>query len=188
MPQLTAPTRPNRASRSRNLQPPPRRFYAIMCGLAAALGLVVLSANLIRFWLDERVRTWPTTSAQLLRVDIARDEIGVLTGKYATIPLRERRFHVRYSYSVAGSSYVGTQIGARGSIARVGGNSNRYRVGQTVIAHYNLADPTEAVIEAPFPAAAVLGIIAGAGLLGIAWHLYRIQMRLRPRDSTGRDA
>jgi hypothetical protein len=188
MPQLTAPTRPNRASRSRKLQPPPRKFYAIMCGLGTAFGVVVLSANLIRFWLDERVRPWPTTSARLLSVEIARDEIGVLSGRYANIPLRERRFHVRYSYSVAGSSYVGTEIGARGAIARVGGGSNRYMVGQSVIAHYNPADPTEAVIEAPFPAAALLGMVAGAALLGIAWHTYRISTRLRPRDSGARDA
>jgi uncharacterized protein DUF3592 len=159
-----------------------------MCGLAAALGVVILSANFIRFWLDERVRTWPTTSAQLLSVEIARDEIGVLSGRYANIPLRERRFHVRYSYSVAGTSYVGTQIGARGTIARVSGDSNRYMVGQSVIAHYNSADPTEAVIEAPFPATAVLGMVAGATLLGIAWHAYRISVRLRPRDSGTRAA
>jgi hypothetical protein len=159
-----------------------------MCGLAAALGVVVLSANLIRFWLDERVRTWPTTSAQLLSVEVARDEIGVFSGRYANIPLRERRFHVHYSYFVAGTSYVGTQIGARGTIARVSGDSNRYMVGQSVIAHYNPADPTEAVIEAPFPAAAVLGMVAGAALLGMAWHSYRISARLRPRDSGTRDA
>lgn len=180
MPQIAGPTRPNRAARARILRPPPRRFYAFMCGMAVALGLIVFGPNLLSFWLDERVRTWPTTSGRLLSVEIGQDTVGVwYAGRTsAPRPVRERRFHVRYSYMVAGISYVGSQIGAHTARARVGGRSDRYVVGETVTAHYNPVDPREAVIETPFPFVAAMGIVVGVILLGIGWHIYVSQLRM----------
>jgi hypothetical protein len=143
-----------------------------MCGMAAVFGAIVLAGNLVGFWLDERVRAWPTTPAQLSSVEIGRDEIGVWHGRFSSTPIRERRFHVRYSYVVAGQPHVGNQIGAHGAAARVDGRPDRYAVGQRVTAHYNPSDPDEAVLETPFPSVAVLGIILGLGLLGVAVYIY----------------
>jgi hypothetical protein len=159
-----------------------------MCGLAAALGALVLAANLLAFRLDERVRAWPTTPGRLLGVDVVYDTVGIWYGRRSNIPMRERRFHVRYSYTVAGVPHVGSQIGAHAATARVNGQRNRYVVGQTVTVHYNAADPGETVLETPFPAVAALGIVLGLVLLFVGWDVYRRHLRPRRGGAFERDA
>ena len=119
----------------------------VLCAATVFIGATLLCASLLGFGLDERVRAWPTTTGRLLDVQIGNDTIGA-SGRYANVPMRERRFHVSYAYAVAGRSYLGGRIGARAAEAHVSGRRDRYVVGQIVTVHYNSTDPGQTAIEA----------------------------------------
>jgi hypothetical protein len=149
----------------------------LLCAATLVFGAIMLYAGARGVWLATRVRRWPTTAGRLSSVEISNDTIGVLVTRRSNTMMRQLRFHVRYAYTVAGVSHVGDQIGATANEAQVGGRRHRYGVGQSVTVHYNPTDPSEAVIETPFPLGAALGFGLGVVLLGISWRLYHLHLR-----------
>jgi hypothetical protein len=146
-------------------------FPLCLGGVFAAVGI-----GLIIFGLRERTKakateTWPTANGTILsaRLDqqtrTERDQGRTYTRTSYT-PI------IEYTYVVGGQTYQGSRIFPGASMSYDHGSAqnivNRYQPGAAVAVHYDLGDPTQAVLETKAKGGNLFLILGGVfAVLGI---------------------
>lgn len=132
-------------------------FIASLAGIAGVRALVHTGAAF-------EARGWPTVAATIVRSELGEDTLATNIRRYGEVGYTTTTtFLVTYAYEVAGNRLTSSRLDATGS--RGIGSAHqllaRYPLGAAVVVHVNREDPTDAVLEAPWPVASLLSCLVG---------------------------
>lgn len=132
-------------------------FLAFLAGIAGVRGLVHTGAAF-------EARGWPIVAATIVRSELGEDTLASDVSRNGHVSYTTTTtFLVTYAYEVGGSRITGSRLDPTNS--RGIGNAHqllaRYPLGAEVVVHVSREDPTDAVLEAPWPVASLLSCLVG---------------------------
>lgn len=138
-------------------------IFAIL--MALLLGITALSVGFKTVRVSRQVKRWPTVPGTVIERAAELSAAGTVDTSGARY-----RAAVRYTYDVAGQTYIGTAILAYGTLTGTREAMQAYLDGLTnpVTLHFNPANPAESCLQAQ-PAWWAYGALAAGMLrLGVA--------------------
>ena len=156
------------------LTPRQRRTRGLLARFTLVFSLAILAVESPRFLRCAIASRWPVTAGRITSSRVTDEFSQLVMHRFSDSRIFEDRIRVTYLYSVAGQSHSGSHITVLTPyIRRTYRDERRLATGAVVQVHYRPSDPADAVLDAPFPAALLVLLLACLAVL--AWSVVALR-------------